>query len=99
MLNAAAWSAAACRDARSEEHTSEPSHVSISYAVFCLKKKKSSERLEYLKGTMADQFDLMTWRESSWHLQPIPFLRVSAGVRAHLATSALCVPGLPCRPG
>src|SRR5438067_3548168 len=27
--------------ARSEEHTSEPSHVSISYAVFCLKKKKT----------------------------------------------------------
>src|SRR5699024_12075453 len=26
-------------DHRSEEHTSEPSHVSISYAVFCLKKK------------------------------------------------------------
>src|SRR5437660_5356163 len=25
---------------RSEEHTSEPSHVAISYAVFCLKKKK-----------------------------------------------------------
>src|SRR5207249_8091588 len=25
---------------RSEEHTSELSHVSISYAVFCLKKKK-----------------------------------------------------------
>src|SRR5690554_7406609 len=24
---------------RSEEHTSEPSHVRISYAVFCLKKK------------------------------------------------------------
>src|SRR5690242_21296025 len=24
---------------RSEEHTSEPSHMSISYAVFCLKKK------------------------------------------------------------
>src|SRR5437870_7506473 len=24
---------------RSEEHTSEPSHVAISYAVFCLKKK------------------------------------------------------------
>src|SRR5690349_23178613 len=24
---------------RSEEHTSEPSHVEISYAVFCLKKK------------------------------------------------------------
>src|SRR5256885_12454849 len=26
--------------ARSEEHTSEPSHLVISYAVFCLKKKK-----------------------------------------------------------
>src|SRR5690554_1930512 len=26
---------------RSEEHTSEPSHVRISYAVFCLKKKKN----------------------------------------------------------
>src|SRR5437870_9511417 len=25
---------------RSEEHTSEPSHVAISYAVFCLKKKR-----------------------------------------------------------
>src|SRR5690349_23273023 len=25
-------------DERSEEHTSEPSHVEISYAVFCLKK-------------------------------------------------------------
>src|SRR5690348_17707055 len=28
--------------ARSEEHTSEPSHPSISYAVFCLKKKKQT---------------------------------------------------------
>src|SRR5690242_20747252 len=28
---------------RSEEHTSEPSHMSISYAVFCLKKKKHIE--------------------------------------------------------
>src|SRR5690349_23842854 len=27
-------------DERSEEHTSELSHVEISYAVFCLKKKK-----------------------------------------------------------
>src|SRR5438045_6083866 len=26
---------------RSEEHTSEPSHLGISYAVFCLKKKKN----------------------------------------------------------
>src|SRR5437868_9971880 len=29
---------------RSEEHTSELSHVSISYAVFCLKKKKKKKR-------------------------------------------------------
>src|SRR5690349_23323437 len=28
---------------RSEEHTSELSHVEISYAVFCLKKKKNNE--------------------------------------------------------
>src|SRR5207249_11374120 len=28
------------RRERSEEHTSDSSHVSISYAVFCLKKKK-----------------------------------------------------------
>src|SRR3712207_7555704 len=28
------------RHARSEEHTSELSHANISYAVFCLKKKK-----------------------------------------------------------
>src|SRR5438309_7034017 len=28
---------------RSEEHTSESSHSSISYAVFCLKKKSSSD--------------------------------------------------------
>src|SRR2546430_6442539 len=28
-------------DARSEEHTSESSHSQISYAVFCLKKKKT----------------------------------------------------------
>src|SRR5437660_8513182 len=29
---------------RSEEHTSEPSHVAISYAVFCLKKKKKNTK-------------------------------------------------------
>src|SRR5690625_6929289 len=28
---------------RSEEHTSELSHVAISYAVFCLKKKKNTK--------------------------------------------------------
>src|SRR5690349_23285033 len=31
---------------RSEEHTSESSHVEISYAVFCLKKKKKNGRLD-----------------------------------------------------
>src|SRR5712671_7243448 len=30
---------------RSEEHTSEPSHQIISYAVFCLKKKKKTQKL------------------------------------------------------
>src|SRR5690242_21416370 len=29
-------------DARSEEHTLNSSHMSISYAVFCLKKKKNN---------------------------------------------------------
>src|SRR5438270_2498407 len=29
-------------DARSEEHTSDSSHSQISYAVFCLKKKKGA---------------------------------------------------------
>src|SRR5437899_10195270 len=30
---------------RSEEHTSEPSHLGISYAVFCLKKKKKKKKV------------------------------------------------------
>src|SRR5699024_11340624 len=34
----------ACRRQRSEEHTSNSSHVSISYAVFCLKKQKAHAR-------------------------------------------------------
>src|SRR3712207_7401903 len=40
------YGASACRkgfeneSGRSEEHTSESSHANISYAVFCLKKKK-----------------------------------------------------------
>src|SRR5256886_1323416 len=33
---------------RSEEHTSEPSHSQISYAVFCLKKKKKTPLLTKL---------------------------------------------------
>src|SRR5699024_1350328 len=35
-------------ETRSEEHTSESSHVSISYAVFCLKKKKTKKNSEDL---------------------------------------------------
>ena len=35
---------------RSEEHTSElQSHVRISYAVFCLKKKKKKNNIKYTK--------------------------------------------------
>src|SRR5690349_23162127 len=33
----------ACAETRSEEHTSNSSHVEISYAVFCLKKKKKKK--------------------------------------------------------
>src|SRR3712207_8614844 len=32
---------------RSEEHTSELHHANISYAVFCLKKKKSLENIHF----------------------------------------------------
>src|SRR5262245_64828960 len=32
---------------RSEEHTSELSHLGISYAVFCLKKKKKTTKIIY----------------------------------------------------
>src|SRR5690349_23745120 len=32
---------------RSEEHTSDSSHVEISYAVFCLKKKKKTKQRSY----------------------------------------------------
>src|SRR5699024_12097425 len=34
---------------RSEEHTSNSSHVSISYAVFCLKKKKKTKKNHHTK--------------------------------------------------
>src|SRR5574339_1009655 len=36
-------------DDRSEEHTSEPSHQAISYAVFCLKKKKKKTENQTIK--------------------------------------------------
>ena len=34
---------------RSEEHTSELSHTVISYAVFCLKKKKQQKKIKNIK--------------------------------------------------
>src|SRR3712207_7261926 len=39
--------AGALTAARSEEHTSEPSHANISYAVFCLKKKNNIKDIPY----------------------------------------------------
>src|SRR6185436_20994011 len=42
------WQARSCtQPARSEEHTSELHHQIISYAVFCLKKKKNKEKRLY----------------------------------------------------
>src|SRR3712207_8913480 len=38
------------RAARSEEHTSDSSHANISYAVFCLKKKKTRVMLLFLNS-------------------------------------------------
>src|SRR2546430_13676434 len=38
---------------RSEEHTSDSSHSQISYAVFCLKKKKKKNKLPILHNTQA----------------------------------------------
>src|SRR5471032_3514415 len=36
--------------ARSEEHTSDSSHITISYAVFCLKKKKKKNTIRSRKN-------------------------------------------------
>src|SRR2546426_8529080 len=41
------------RHDRSEEHTSEPSHLVISYAVFCLKKKNEMRRRIPRRATAA----------------------------------------------
>src|SRR3546814_3893163 len=42
-----------CADGRSEEHTSElQSLMRISYAVFCLKKKKQNDEVEYSSREM-----------------------------------------------
>src|SRR5690606_40561476 len=39
---------------RSEEHTSDSSHVKISYAVFCLKKKKTKKLTRSQKEVVCD---------------------------------------------
>src|SRR5947207_11059940 len=40
---------------RSEEHTSELSHTVISYAVFCLKKKKKKKKKKYKNKTIKNR--------------------------------------------
>src|SRR5690242_21576770 len=37
------------RGLRSEEHTSDSSHMSISYAVFCLKKKNKKKNIKHIQ--------------------------------------------------
>src|SRR5476649_3056398 len=44
---------------RSEEHTSESSHTVISYAVFCLKKKKNNKNAYFLKTKKKDQEEII----------------------------------------
>src|SRR5439155_21285224 len=51
LNNALVTTLGACGDERrSEEHTSELHHVAISYAVFCLKKKKQCKRMQQQPG-------------------------------------------------
>src|SRR2546422_2285704 len=45
---------------RSEEHTSELSHGYISYAVFCLKKKKKVRLERYVKDTLSRSNGIQT---------------------------------------
>src|ERR1039457_541712 len=60
---------------RSEEHTSEPSHLVISYAVFCLKKKTT---ILYLAGE-SDSAIVRAWAASA------------GAVRAQCAAGQVCV--------
>src|SRR3546814_4488547 len=49
-----AWPAGTCHRRRSEEHTSElQSLMRISYAVFCLKKKKCQDSLRHESATVS----------------------------------------------
>src|SRR3546814_6959766 len=55
-------------DDRSEEHTSElQSLMRISYAVFCLKKKKKKTHNELHKLNKADAINVNTTRETTYH--------------------------------
>src|SRR5438445_4414480 len=53
---------------RSEEHTSNSSHANISYAVFCLKKKKENNTAEML----AERMNWPCLARRSYHTRLIP---------------------------
>src|SRR6266446_5331469 len=53
---------------RSEEHTSEPSHLVISYAVFCLKKKTRTEELEAVQLVIPQGTDRFSSLLVGYHL-------------------------------
>src|SRR5438874_3707171 len=46
------------KSGRSEEHTSELHHVEISYAVFCLKKKKKYNKKKHIDTTTNAVYDI-----------------------------------------
>src|SRR5258707_1621110 len=56
---------------RSEEHTSDSSHANISYAVFCLKKKKSTTTIVYSGYQVKTRKETFTATNESLP-QPVP---------------------------
>src|SRR5437899_4603818 len=52
---------------RSEEHTSNSSHLGISYAVFCLKKKKKGVRPLHAKRQPESGWELLDYRDVPIH--------------------------------
>src|SRR2546430_11419531 len=54
------WSHRDQRFCRSEEHTSELRHSQISYAVFCLKKKKKNQHVLLADNTRIEQRTIAT---------------------------------------
>src|SRR5437868_10702487 len=70
--------------ARSEEHTSELRHVSISYAVFCLKKKNKHKHHEVqTRATAALKQDLPTH-------QPLDFIHLVINTHCYILYKAQC---------